>query len=89
MPLWKELHLAPRNQMVQVLCCVNDIAYSPVTTGDHAGGEYFVTIGWLDGGTGAWHLAGWSLHADVWTPCSDVEPRMYTELAPTPGGRNG
>ena len=85
------------DDLVQVLCEVlpDTISVPPrscdmaISTGDHATGDRFVSIGYpvfgitFDGVENGWTVAGWSMTQDCWTPARHFKVIAWQPLAPT------
>lgn len=87
-------------QNYQVLCRVLDNAISlhprsahcALSTGDHAAGDLFVSVGWPDENGHAesgWYVAGWDMTQDCWTDARRYQVLGWLPLAdpgpcPTP-----
>lgn len=95
---WLDPELAPfDSENVQVLCRVlADAVANPmrsvhcaVSSGDHAEGDLFVSIGWRDENFEAesgWYVAGWDMAQDCWTEARRYEVVGWLPLASTEVG---
>lgn len=75
--MWKSPdEYSANDDLVQVLCEVTmpetfelpRACEMPVSAGDHAVGDKFVSVGWRDHEDESdWHVAGWEMTLDCWT----------------------
>lgn len=89
---WTVDHPPEDDSPVQVLCRVlpNEVAspmrdcHLAVSSGDHAAGDLFVSIGWRDAHgaiANVWYIAGWDMAQDCWTDARCFEVIGWQPMA--------
>jgi hypothetical protein len=87
---WREIKdYDIEEDLVQVLCEVTEPVFRsnlaracecPVSSGDHAVGDTFVSIGFRDD-VGGWQVAGWDMTQDFWAGARCFRVIKYQRLA--------